>query len=70
MNIIITMMGIPINFAPLTFVNIIITMMGIPISIAIVLIMVSVKMGIAVQGGLNGGDMFRVHFVATHSREK
>ena len=50
--------------------NIIITMMGVPISIAIVLIMASVKMGIAVQGGLNGGDMFRVHFVATHSREK
>ena len=50
--------------------NIIIIMMGIPISIAIVLIMVSVKMGIAVQGELNGGDMFRVHYVTTHSREK
>ena len=53
------------------FVNIIIIMMGVPISIAIVLIMVSVKMGIAVhQGGLNNGDMFQVHFVETHRREK
>ena len=53
------------------FVNINIIMMGVPISIAIVLIMVSVMMGIAVhQGGLNNGDMFQVHFVETHSREK
>ena len=46
-------------------------MMGVPISIAIVLIMVSAMMGIAVhQGGLNNGDMFQVHFVETHNREK
>ena len=46
-------------------------MMDVPISIAIVLIMVSVMMGIAVhQGGLNNGDMFQVHFVETHRREK